>query len=156
MDRKYLSVLLPGALLIAATAWLTYPPSKPKSIGDPSKFRYMHCPECSRESMYSPAGFEKQCPYCEKSLVGTEQSIKQTGNAPNPFSQMFMLVFVELIVVMACVWYVGRPRPHNPDDEFLYINCGKCKQRIRYRVEQVGLQAMCRRCKHAFRYPDEE
>ena len=82
MERKYLFILIPGFLLIVATAWFTYPPSKPKSIGDPSKYRYMHCPECNRESMYSPTAFEKPCLYCDKALVATEESIKQTGNAP--------------------------------------------------------------------------
>jgi len=36
------------------------------------------------------------------------------------------------------------------------MNCEKCRQKIRYREQQIGLAAMCRRCKHAFTYPEED
>src|SRR5262249_6332751 len=97
MDRKYLTILLPGAILVAVTVWLTYPESKTKSIGDPSKYRFMHCPECKRESIYSPSAFEKGCRDCDKSLIGTETSIKQNGTVASPFNRMFLYVFVELV-----------------------------------------------------------
>ena len=69
---------------------------------------------------------------------------------------MFLFVFAELVAIMAGVWFVGRPRPEDPEEDFLYINCGKCKQRIRFRRDQVGQRAMCRRCKHTFTYPEED
>ena len=48
MKYKTLPVIVIGALLMGATAWMTYP-AGPKRSSDTSKFRYMHCPECERE-----------------------------------------------------------------------------------------------------------
>jgi uncharacterized paraquat-inducible protein A len=67
---------------------------------------------------------------------------------------MFMLVLVELLAVMATVWYVLRPRTEDPDADYFYINCEKCKQKIRYRERQVGNTAMCPRCRTPFVYPE--
>lgn len=156
MGRKILAILAAGATLIAGTVWVTYPSSKPKSIGDPAKYRFMHCPECNRESMYTPAAYEKPCPYCDKSLIATEVSIKESGGAGNPFNQMFLCVLTELIAIMGGIWFVTRPRPKNLDEDYLYINCEKCRQKLRYHVAKIGQMAMCSRCRHPFIYPEEE
>jgi ribosomal protein S27E len=155
MNRKIGFVLAAAVVVMAATAWAAYP-SRKRATGDPSKYRYMHCPKCGREKMYTPAAAEQPCLYCEKPLVPTEESILQTGREPNnPYGKMFLALYAELLAVMAAVWYISKPRPEQADEDFLYLNCQKCRQKIRYREQQIGLAAMCRRCKHAFLYPPE-
>jgi hypothetical protein len=155
MNRRILSVLVGGVLSIALTVWLAYP-SRPKSIRDISKAKYMHCPDCKREKMYAPSQLDQKCLYCDQPLVLTEESITKTGAPPNRFAPMMTLVFGELIVVMAGVWWAGRHRDRTEDEELLYINCEKCRQKIRYRLRQIGNKAMCPRCKRAFVYPEAE
>jgi ribosomal protein S27E len=154
MNHKYAVVLGAFALIMAGTAWATYPSSKPKPASDPSRLRYLHCPQCLRERMYTPQDAEKPCLYCDKRLVATEESIKNTGSPGNPYTLMFVLLFAESVVAMAAVLLVGHNR-HKSEDDYLYINCEKCRQKIRYRVQQVGLAAMCRRCGQTFVYPEE-
>jgi ribosomal protein S27E len=156
MDRKYIAIIVPGVILISATVWLTLPTTRPTKIDDFSKIRYMHCPDCNREWPFSPDKYEHPCPYCDRRLIATEQSVKVNGTGPSPYSTLVLLVFVELLAIMAVLWFVSRPRTHDPEDDFLYINCEKCKQKIRFRRDQVGQRAMCRRCKHTFIYPEEE
>jgi ribosomal protein S27E len=153
MNSKYIFVFALSAAMMAATAWATFP-GKTRSLGDPSKLRYMHCPECERESMYSPAASEKPCQYCDKSLVPTEDSIKVTGAGGSPYTRMFLAIFVEVLGLMAIVWLMGRKR-HEKEEGFLYMNCDSCRQKIRYREGQIGQVAMCRRCKSPFLYPSE-
>jgi ribosomal protein S27E len=155
MNHKYAVVLGAFALIMAATAWATYPSSKPKPVADPSKLGYLHCPQCLRERMYTPTDADIPCPYCDRRLVATEESIKKTGNPGNPHSFMFVLLFAESVVAMAAVLVVGHKRHKSEEEDYLYINCEKCRQKIRYRVQQVGLAAMCRRCGQTFVYPEE-
>jgi hypothetical protein len=68
---------------------------------------------------------------------------------------MFALLFAESVVAMAAVLLVGHKHHKSEEDDYLYINCEKCRQKIRYRVQQVGLAAMCRRCGQTFVYPEE-
>lgn len=155
MNRKILIVLIAGASIIAATAWLTYP-GKPARIRDSSNYRYLHCPQCKREKMFSPSALDQKCLYCDKEQVPTEESIAKTGVGPSPFARMFLLIFAELLAIMAAFWLVTRRRGDDGSDEFLYFNCEKCRQRIRYRLQQIGQSAACRRCKHPFVYPEED
>ena len=155
MNRKYAVVLGAFALIMAATAWATYPSSKPKPVADPSKLGYLHCPQCLRERMYTPPDADKPCPYCEKHLVATEESIKKTGEPRNPYGLMFVVMYVELLAAMAVIWFMSRKRPRSEEEDYLYINCEKCRQKIRYRMQQVGFSAMCRRCGQTFVYPEE-
>jgi hypothetical protein len=154
MKYKTLPVIVIGALLMGATAWMTYP-NGPKRLSDTSKFRYMHCPECEREQSFSPNLFDKPCLYCDKRLVGTEDSIKRPGGAPNPYGRLFIFLYAELIALMAVVWFVSRKRSEVEEEDYLYMNCEKCRQKIRYREEQIGQIAICRRCKQCFHYPAE-
>src|SRR5262249_27660233 len=66
---------------------------------------------------------------------------------------MFAVLYVELLVVMATIWWMSRKRAVAGEGTFLYMNCKKCKQKIRYHERQIGYSAMCRRCKHSFVYP---
>jgi len=68
---------------------------------------------------------------------------------------MYVLLFAESVAAMAAVLLVGYKRPRSEEEDYLYINCEKCRQKIRYRVQQVGLAAMCRRCGQTFVYPEE-
>jgi len=154
MNRKLLSVLAVGVLIMAGTAYLVYP-SRSKSLVDLSKAKYMHCPKCIKEKMYTPAGFDIPCPYCEKPLVATTESVTNSGSTPSsPYTQLYMLLLVEVVILLAAIWYVTRPKALHGDEEFFYFNCPKCKQKIRYRQHQIGLQAQCRRCRKAFVYPE--
>lgn len=154
MNRKLLSVLAAGALIMAGTAYMAYP-SKPKSLVDPSNCKYMHCPKCMKEKMYSPAGIDIPCPYCEKPLIATAEAVTKSGSAPsNPYSRLYMLLLVEVVLLLAAIWYVTRPKAIHGDEEYFYFNCPKCSQKLRYREYQIGLQAQCRRCKKAFLYPE--
>lgn len=154
MKHKTLSAMVAGALLMGATAWATFP-SASKQSGDASKFHFMHCPECEREQTYTQAAFEAPCLYCEKRLVGTEMSIKPPGNTPNRYGRMFIFLYVEVLVIMAVVWFVSRDRDRPKEEDYLYMNCENCRQKIRYTEKKIGHVAICRRCKHCFHYPEE-
>ena len=154
MNRKLLSLLAAGLLILAGTAYLAYP-SKPKSLVDTSKAKYMHCPKCMKEKMYTPAGIDIPCPYCEKPLVATTESVTKSGSTPSsPYSQLYMLLLVESVLLLAALWYVTRKKSADGEEEFFYFNCPKCSQKIRYHQHQVGIQAQCRRCRKAFVYPE--
>jgi ribosomal protein S27E len=154
MNRKTLSVLAVGLLIMAATGYLAYP-SQPKSLADLSKAKFMHCPKCMREKMYTPAGIDIPCAYCEKPLIATTESVTKTGNKPaSPYSQLTMLLLVEVVLLMGAIWYVTRKKTADVEEEYFYFNCPKCKQKIRYRQHQIGVTAQCRRCRKAFVYPE--
>jgi len=154
MNRKLLSVLAVGVLIMSVSTYLAYP-SKPKSLVDSSKAKYMHCPKCLKEKMYTPAGIDIPCPYCEKPLIATAESVTRSGSsASSPYSQLYMLLLVEVVLLLAAIWYITRKKSEDGDEEFFYFNCPKCKQKIRYREHQVGVQAQCRRCRKAFVYPE--
>ena len=51
MNRKLVFVLAAGLALMSATAWAAYPPAA-RSVGDPSRYRYMYCRTCDREQPY--------------------------------------------------------------------------------------------------------
>jgi ribosomal protein S27E len=154
MKQKTIPVIVVGAMLMGVTAWMTYP-SVPKRSSESSAFRFLHCPECEREQTYSLSMIDKSCLYCEKRLVATEESIKRPGGAPRQFGRMFMILYAELLALMAACWIVSRNWPGQDEVDYLYMNCEKCRQKIRCREEKIGLIAICRRCKHCFHYPEE-
>jgi len=84
------------------------------------------------------------------------ESIKVSGGASSPYTTMILLLFVEAILLMAAAWLIAKRSVPSEEENFLYINCEKCRQKIRYHEQQVGMAAMCRRCKHAFVYPDAD
>jgi Zn finger protein HypA/HybF involved in hydrogenase expression len=149
MNPKLISVLVLGAAAIAVTAWGTYP-RKPRTA-EKADYKYMHCPECERESPYSDAPINEKCPRCDKRMVPTEESIKTTGRS-SPYTRMFLAVYAEVLALMAAVWFVTRPRPEG-EIEYLYIRCEKCRRKLRYRETQVGRPGACPRCKRAFVFP---
>lgn len=152
MSRNLLLVLGAGGLIIAATVWATLP-STPKSSGDPARFRFLYCPNCGREKPYTPVEKDQQCLYCDKAMIGSAESVKQSRGA-GPYSQMIMLVFTEVVGLMFLIWLVARPRPADPREEYIYTYCESCRQKIRYRERQVGLTALCPRCRQPFTFPE--
>lgn len=156
MNRILLLVLAIGGLIIGGTIWRTFPRT-PKSIGDPAKFRYMHCPECHRESMYSPDGIEKPCMYCDKPLVATVESIKVTGTH-SPLRRMLAYVLVESVALMGAVVYLLYNPPPPPDMEFYYTRCPnlKCNRKMRYAANRAGAEVQCPLCKTKFLNPTLE
>jgi DNA-directed RNA polymerase subunit RPC12/RpoP len=154
MNPRLLLVIGLGAAVLATTAWLRYP-GVPKSLVDPTKRRFMHCPECGRERMYHPDFFDQPCPYCEKRLVATEESIKSKNGGPTSrFGLMASLLGAEVVGLMAAILFVVKMRPRTPEDEEYYFNCARCGQKIRFRLAQVGLAAICPRCKRAIVFPE--
>jgi uncharacterized paraquat-inducible protein A len=152
MSWKYIWLLGGGVAVIAATVWTTRP-APPKSVGDPSRFRFLYCPECGREKAYTPVEKDHQCLYCDKPMIGAAESIKQ-ARGTSPYARTAMLVFTELVGLMAVAWYLARPRPTDPDEEFIYYFCEGCGQKIRYRETQIGHMALCPRCKRPFVFPE--
>lgn len=156
MNRILVVVLAVGGLIIAATIWRTYPRA-PKSAGDPSQFRFMHCPEFKRESTYSAVGFEKPCMYCDKPLVGTVESIKVTGTS-NPWKRMLAYVLAESVGLMGAVVYILYNPPPSPEMEFYYTRCPnlKCNRKMRYSANRAGAEVQCPICKTKFLNPTLE
>lgn len=110
MKASLLSVLAAGALVIGATAWATYPRRTQQPAAGGTNYKYMHCPECDRESAYSAAALELGCLRCGKPLVPTAESVG-TGPKRSPYTRMFLAVYTEVLALMAAVWFVTRPRP---------------------------------------------
>jgi hypothetical protein len=157
MNRVHLLVLTVGVSVIVGTAWLTFP-RQARSKRDPSKFRFMHCPQCMRESMYSPSGYEKPCMHCDKPLVATVESVSITGASRNPYGRMFALILVEANVVLGILVYLLYHPPPPPETVQYYTNCPnrKCKRRMRYPANRAGAEAQCPLCKTRFVNPTLE
>jgi uncharacterized paraquat-inducible protein A len=154
MNPRLLLVLVGGAAVMAATAWFTYP-GQTKSVVDPAKRRYMHCEECGRERMYHPDFFDQPCPYCDKRLVATEESVKGKSSGPTSrFGLMSCVLGAELVALMAAILLVAKQRRERGQEETYYFNCGRCNQKIRFRESQVGTTALCPRCKRTVVFPE--
>jgi ribosomal protein S27E len=157
MNRRVLLVVAVGVSVLVATVWLTFPRKAKSVVRDASLLRYMHCPNCLRESLYSPAAFDTPCLYCNKQLVATEESIKLTG-VRNPYSRMLALILVEancILGIVVCLLYFP---PAPPEMEQFYTNCPnrKCKRRMRYPANRAGAEAQCPLCKTRFVNPTVE
>ena len=152
--RKYVVTLAVGAVVLAATTLLTGP-GAPRRARDPSRYRYVHCPDCLREKLYTPDALDVPCAYCDKRLVPTETSVGDRADRAGRYGTMYSLLGVEAVALMAVLLYLARPRPPG-EDEFLYIACEKCTQKIRYLERQIGQTAMCPRCKSTFVCPEAE
>lgn len=153
MRRNLLLVIVVGTLVVGGTIWATWP-DPPKSIDDASKPKFLYCKQCGREKPYSPAEKDQVCLYCDRPMVATSESVKQKYRGAGPYSQMVMVVFAEVIALMFAIWIVARPRTYTPEEEFIYHFCESCNQKIRYRERQIGLMALCPRCKRPFTYPE--
>ena len=155
MHRKYVITLGVGAVVLALTA-LIASPGRPRRAADPSRYRYVHCPECMREKTYTPDALDLPCQYCDKRLVPTELSVGDRNARTGKYGQMISLLVVELVALMGVILFLARPRTAGPDADFLYIACEKCTQKIRYLERQIGQTAMCPRCKSTFVCPEAE
>lgn len=153
MGKKFLVPIAGGAALIAATVWFTLP-GPPRSAGDPSRARYLYCPNCEREKPYSPLEKDQQCLYCDRPMIGSEVSVKQARGS-NPYGLTLMLVFTEVVGLMFVAWLLAQ-RSADPAEEYIYISCEFCGQKIRYREHQVGNTALCPRCRKPFVFPECE
>ena len=67
---------------------------------------------------------------------------------------MLAALLPELIIFMAAVWFVLRPRAGNGLVAYRYMRCPHCAQKLRYREAQVGALGACSRCKRALRFPE--
>jgi|GEM_PF-3242918 ribosomal protein S27E len=153
MNRRVLFTLVVGTFVVAITVAATYPraDSKPPAA-DTSRFRFMHCPECDRETKYSSREVDERCPRCDKKMIPTIESIAVTGKHNSRFKLMFALVLMKLCAIMAAALLV-KHLPGQLQNEFYYVNCQKCGQKIRYNEGKVGRSAACPRCKGMFTFP---
>jgi DNA-directed RNA polymerase subunit RPC12/RpoP len=148
-------VVLLGVLVLSLTAWKTHPGKPKRSLLDPSKSKYMHCPECDAESAFSLDDVEKPCMQCwyDGGLVATADSLKNSKQGSR-YGKMVAFLLPELVLFLAALWFVLRPRPDQGEVGYRYMRCPNCSQKLRYREAQVGGMGACSRCKRAFRFPE--
>jgi uncharacterized paraquat-inducible protein A len=153
MDRILISILVSALAIMGVTVWLAYG-SRPPPIPDRDR-RFMHCPNCEKESPYEAKRFEKECPYCsQKGLVATKESIRKTGRPDSPFGRMTPPLLVEVTILAAVLYWYASWRLRRAETEGqLHMECGSCHQRIRYKAERIGQIGKCPRCKRRFYYP---
>jgi hypothetical protein len=151
------SPFLPLGIVVAVvclTVFLMWPARGSRVV--PKDYHYMYCPSCERDWAYKAEQYQKGCERCGGPLEGARESIKAVGARPSPHGKMFAVVLLELVVGMGAVVILAGSRPGEQEVEYLYTWCAKCRQKIRYRVEQVGHQAACRRCKKRFTFPQKD
>src|SRR5262245_3679747 len=76
MNRLAIAIVVVGTLTIGITIWQTLPKKRSTAVVDPSKYRYMHCPDCQREQIYSPTASD-MCLRCSKRMIPTAESVRQ-------------------------------------------------------------------------------
>jgi hypothetical protein len=143
-----------GIGVIGFTVWRTYPHATKKvSLLDPN-LKFMHCPECETEARFDIADVEKPCRQCgyELGLVPTVDSIK-LQSARSPYGKMVAFLVPEILVFLAALWYVLKPPPVTVEN-YRYMRCSHCGQKLRYRAVQIGALGACSRCKKPLRFPE--
>lgn len=152
--QQVAAVLVLGVLVIGGTVWAL----KPQPVkADPNKVQYLYCRNCEKEFMFerTKQDLKDPCPLCGKLRTPLNESIKKT-QLKNPYTKMMTFAFIEFVAVLGALLFVLRRRESNPDDDFNYTHCPKCRQKIRYTDRQVGKEAVCRRCKTVFEFPELE
>ncbi len=154
MNRLLIAILAAGGLVIAVTIWLTFPRSKAELV-DPSKYQFMHCPECKRETRYSPNAKDMHCLRCDKEMVPTTESIKAQAGRPNPIRRMAALLLTEAVVIMAAVVYLlyNPPPPREEDQYYVYCPNRRCGRKMAYPASRAGAKVACPLCRTAFTNP---
>ncbi len=153
MDRKLLAIVAVGTVVILLSAWLAYP--VPQVV--PEKERhYLHCPKCLRELAYSPERAARGCPRCgeHQKLVPTRESLAKTGHPPAPLTRILAVAVIEVnLLLLVLIGYSLYTRRRSPNDEYLYMECSHCEQKLRYRAARIGQVGQCPRCKHRLVFP---
>jgi len=148
-------VLALGLLIVGFTVWKTYPRTSKRALPT-AQTKYMHCaePECMAESRYDLEGFDKPCPLCgsDKGMIPTDVSLKDMA-AKSKYGRLVSFVLPELVVLLTALWFVLRPRESSAEN-YRYMRCPNCAQKLRYREAQIGSLGACSRCKRAFRFPE--
>jgi predicted amidophosphoribosyltransferase len=140
-------------LIVGVTVALMWPARRPKL--DPKDLHYMYCPACERDWEYKAEKFSQGCQRCGGPLEGTKESIKTAGARPSPYSKLFAVVLLELVVAMGVIVALSS-RGGEREVEYLYTRCPKCNQKLRYREEQIGNIGKCRRCLQTFAFPEKD
>jgi hypothetical protein len=128
---------------------------------DDKKYKYVHCDNCKMELPYNADMVEKRCPKClppnkEGYFVPTEVSIKSRLGQVNPWTRIYVALFIETVAMLAVITYLMyRPVP-DPASMYFIVSCPYCNQRLRYRAVSHSGQGACSRCKRILRFPDEE
>lgn len=157
MDKKLIAILSAGAAVMALTTWLTYnrrPPPPP-----PDQRRYLHCPTCLREQPYTVKAEEEGCKRCgpDSPLVATRNPLKETGPSAGAWAKVVPALLVELnLLLVVTLAYAYRARKRAAEEEFLYTQCDRCHQRLRYSPQQAGRAGKCPRCRRGLLFPRPE
>lgn len=148
-------VIALGVLLVGITIWRTHPGRQKRTSIDYAKAKYMHCPQCNAEVRYEDSKLDAECVQCgsTKGMVATEETIKQQGTRSR-YGRMIAFLMPEVCLFLTALWFVLRPRPDAGSNEFRYMRCAKCSQKLRYRTAQVGGAGACSRCKRVFVFPE--
>src|SRR3954465_7444473 len=118
MNRLLFAVLTAGGLVMAVTVWVTFPRAKSAPAVDPSKYKFMHCPECRRESLFSRNAKDTHCLRCDKEMVPTVESIRAQAGQHSPLRRMAALLLTEAVLILAAVVFILYNPPAPPlEDE---------------------------------------
>ena len=154
MDRKLIAILVSGLVVMALTPWLAWP-SAAKSLPLEER-RFLHCPNCEKEGLYSQRAEDEGCKRCGPGfpLVATKEPLKTTGPPPNPYAHLLPLFLIEMTLLLAAILgYLYFGKSAKSDEDYLYTNCEKCQQKLRYSAERVGRAGVCPRCRRGLVFP---
>jgi ribosomal protein L37AE/L43A len=114
-----------------------------------------HCPECGRELPRRIQEAGGECPFCKMEgktvLVGRgapKNSVWRGPAIPIAIASAF-----GLLLVVNLVFVVRNRRAANKEEELYYVNCRKCRRRLRYRERQAGQVAKCPACRAMILFP---
>lgn len=155
MNRLLVAVLAAGGVVMAVTVWHTLPRTKSAAAIDPSKYKYMHCPECMRESLYSSSAADTPCLRCDKKMVPTVESIKAQAGRANPWRRMAALLLTEAVFILGVIVYILYNPSPPPEEEEYYVYCPnkRCGRKMAYPARRAGAKVRCPLCKTAFTNP---
>jgi hypothetical protein len=155
MDRTLIAILAIAAAVMGLTVWLAQPPQLPPV--PESDRRYMHCPNCPKEMRYDVAKAKKGCPLCgyEGELIATKKPLAESDPPPNKWWYLIAPLLVEANLLLGALLLYATLRRRRPtkEEEFLYMECVRCHQKLRYRLARVGEVGQCPRCKRRQVFP---
>lgn len=155
MSSKNKGLVIGGVfavLMLAATLYFTLGGSAKKG----EEPRFLHCPNCLNEMMYSAKMSGQPCLACgEKGayLKPTVQSI----NAPSRTGSLVAMFFIVFVLgeVVVYLYFLRRQAITSQTAVIprLKCRCPKCKRKIGYPANKVGIEAICPGCRKTLTLP---